>query len=221
MAIINIGLFGGAFDPVHYGHIQIANECLEKFNLKKVIIMPTGKSVFNKNLTASKHRLEMLKKAFPSKKFEINDFEIESAEKNKLSYSIDTLKYLKSKNNNRLFLILGEDAFNEFEYWHNYEEIMKYCHLIIINRNKNGAYENKMSNKLKIFIDQYIVKNTEQLESKLNGYIFFLNLIPINISSQEIRKEIGEGKNIKELTTSKVINYIKNHKLYLREGQEK
>lgn len=42
MAIINIGLFGGAFDPVHYGHIQIANECLEKFNLKKVIIMPTG-----------------------------------------------------------------------------------------------------------------------------------------------------------------------------------
>ena len=98
---------------------------------------------------------------------------------------------------------------------------MKYCHLIIINRNKNGVYENKMSNKLKIFIDQYILKNTEQLESKLNGYIFFLNLKPINISSQEIRKEIGEGKNIKELTTSKVINYIKNHKLYLREGQEK
>ena len=93
MAIINIGLFGGAFDPVHYGHIQIANECLEKFNLKKVIIMPTGESVFNKNLAASKHRLEMLKKAFPSKKFEINDFEIESAEKNKLSYSIDTLKF--------------------------------------------------------------------------------------------------------------------------------
>ena len=62
MAIINIGLFGGAFDPVHYGHIQIANECLEKFNLKKVIIMPTGKSVFNKHLTVSKHRLEMLKK---------------------------------------------------------------------------------------------------------------------------------------------------------------
>lgn len=98
---------------------------------------------------------------------------------------------------------------------------MKYCHLIIINRNKNGVYQKKMSNKLKIFIDQYIVKNTEQLESKLNGYIFFLNLKPINISSQEIRKEIGEGKNIKELTTSKVINYIKNHKLYLREGQEK
>jgi len=88
MAIINIGLFGGAFDPVHYGHIQIANECLEKFNLKKVIIMPTGKSVFNKNLTVSKHRLEMLKKAFPSKKFEINDFLKTSARDAKKSFPI-------------------------------------------------------------------------------------------------------------------------------------
>ena len=82
-------------------------------------------------------------------------------------------------------------------------------------------FEQSTPNPLNVYSKTKLLGDLSILKQKLNGYIFFLNLKPINISSQEIRKEIGEGKNIKELTTSKVINYIKNHKLYLREGQEK
>lgn len=221
MLINNVGLFGGAFDPVHNGHIHIVDECLQKLNLHKVIIMPTGKSAFNKKLTASEYRFEMLKKTFKNKKFEVSEFEIDNSKKNKPSYTIDTVKHLNPNTNIRLFLIMGEDALLNFEKWHKWNEITKYCHLIIINRKSNQLDKKKFNPQVLSFIENNLEKNIEMLNLKSHGAIFFLKIKPIDISSETIREKIKKNENIDKKVPKVIVDYIKNKSLYLNSGKLK
>ena len=74
------GLYGGAFDPVHNAHIEIAKKCIDEINLNKLILIPTGRSAFNKSLTISKHRLEMLNLVFKNPNYDISRIEIDNSE---------------------------------------------------------------------------------------------------------------------------------------------
>ena len=78
-----VGIFGGAFDPVHKGHIKIAEQCVVKLGMDKVIIVPTGISPFNKILTDDKVRLSIIKIAFTDKWYEISDYELRQSKKDK------------------------------------------------------------------------------------------------------------------------------------------
>ena len=222
MAILNVGLFGGAFDPVHNGHLHVANACLTKLTLDKMVIMPTGESAFRKPLSPAYHRVQMLKRAFSSKIFEIDEFEINSAMKKQPSYTVSTLKYLRAKCSSRLFLILGADTFSSFHKWYQFVDIIDYCHIIIINRNQSKIDEVDLDNKLKKFTEQYVTDSIKDLQSATSGKIFFLNIQPIEISSTEIKNKIFQNKSVSTSVPIEVAKYIEENKLYASSsGQEK
>ena len=130
-----IGLFGGAFDPIHKAHISIAQNCIKKIGLDKIIFIPTGHSPDSKNLSSHNHRLKMLNIVCRGGEFEFSDFEINKyLNQKKISYTINTLKYFKKNNDSTLFFILGTDAFSKINSWHKWNEILNYCHLVLINR---------------------------------------------------------------------------------------
>lgn len=222
MAILNVGLFGGAFDPVHNGHLHVANACLTKLTLDKMVIMPTGESAFKKPLSPAYQRVQMLKRAFSSKIFEIDEFEINSAMKKQPSYTVSTLKYLRAKCSSRLFLILGADTFSSFHKWYQFVDIIDYCHIIIINRNQSKIDEVDLDNKLKKFTEQYVTDSIKDLQSATSGKIFFLNIQPIEISSTEIKNKIFQNKSVSTSVPIEVAKYIEENKLYASSsGQEK
>ena len=129
-----IGIFGGTFDPIHLGHIHFANTIYKLCDLQKILLVPCNKSPLRTQPIASaQDRFNMLKLAcqnFPH--MSVEDYEILRPE---TSYTVNTLKHLKQKySSSPLALIMGIDAFNSFDKWHKWEEILELSHLIIADR---------------------------------------------------------------------------------------
>ena len=152
-----IGLFGGAFDPIHKAHIEIAENVHKLLNLNKIIFIPTGISPFNKNLTEYNHRLAMLNLVCLNKNFEVSDIEIvKSISSSEKSYTIDTLKYLFDKNNATYFFILGSDALAQISDWYKWKDIIKYSHLIFVER-QGSLLKDCLSEEINNFVNKYKV----------------------------------------------------------------
>ena len=110
-----VGIFGGAFDPVHKGHIKIAEQCIETIGMEKIIIVPTGVSPFKKDLTNEKTRLSILQIAFSKDHYEISDYELRQSKKDKNpSYTINTLKFLTKEFFCRLLWKITRDLLSIF-----------------------------------------------------------------------------------------------------------
>ncbi len=134
----NIGLFGGTFDPIHRGHIDIAELFVKKCNLEKCIFIPTKLSPFKTqkkdNLFSIEERVNLIKDNIKyNPKFEISEFEIKS--ENVISYSIDTVKYFSTKFSSYfLFFLIGTDQAIKFDKWKDYKEILKLVNVVIATR---------------------------------------------------------------------------------------
>jgi len=186
------GFFGGTFDPVHLGHLNLAIEIFEKMNLEKIIFCPTTLSPFKKEkkpVASALDRFEMIKLAINKlDNFEVTDLEIE---KKDISYTIDTLKELKANN---LRLIITEDALDTFHLWKDYKTILRMAPLIVGARKRViSEYKNKNINlKTKNFIKTSIFE----------------------ISSTEIRERLKKRKYVSHLLLKEVVDYIYDKKLY-------
>ena len=173
----NLGLFGGTFDPIHYGHLGIAELFLEKCNLEKCIFIPAKVSPFkiqNKDvLYSSNERFNLIKKAIAyNPKFEISDFEINN--ENEISYSINTIRYFYSKYSNyKLFFLIGTDQALNFNKWKEYDNILKIVQVVIANRPE------EISEAERKIIDDIF----ENKEIWLNNKIF-------SVTATEIRKKL-------------------------------
>jgi nicotinate-nucleotide adenylyltransferase len=185
--------FGGSFDPIHLGHLNLAIEIYEKLKLDKILFCPTYISPFKKNKKAIANpidRYNMIKKAIKKiKGFEVLDIEIKQK---KVSYTIDTLKKLKDLYD--LKLLITEDALDKFNKWKNYKEILKLTHLIIATR-----FEKK-------------IKKYKNLNLKNKNFIF-TNIF--EISSTEIRNRLKKNKICSHLLSKEVLDYIYKNGLYL------
>ncbi|NGX33787.1 MAG: Nicotinate-nucleotide adenylyltransferase [Candidatus Anoxychlamydiales bacterium] len=190
----NIGFFGGSFDPIHFGHINLAIQILEKLKLGKILFCPANISPFktkNPPIASSKDRFEMVKQAIKNfKNFDITDFEIKNED---ISYTINTLKEIKNKNNLRL--IITEDTLLNFQKWKDYKNILKIAPLIVGVRNK-------------------FLQNFESKDFILSSKNFVETNI-FEISSTEIRKRLKNHKNCYHLIPKETLDYIYKRKLYL------
>lgn len=188
------GFLGGSFDPVHFGHINIAVEMKEKLNLEKILFCPTGISPFKEKkppVANNKDRYEMLKIALKDlKDFEIIDFEIK---KQGVSYTVDTLNSLKGKYNLRL--ILTEETLEFFHLWKEYKEILEIAPPIVGVRKKQ--------------ISEFKSKNFT-LNSKN-----FVKTSVFEISSTEIRERLKKRMYVGHLVPKEVLDYIYKYNLYL------
>lgn len=195
----NIGLFGGTFNPIHFGHLIIANEVLQNLKLDKIIFIPTGLPPHkNTEVLQGIHRYEMVKLAIEDNPyFEVSDIEIKRLN---YSYTYDTLTELQNKYYvNKFCFIIGYDAFLEIDSWKNVREVFKMARFIVVNRNVES---------------REILRLIGEKCNKFDGEAIYLRVPNIEISSTEIRKRIKEGKSIKYMVPDKVIDYIQKNNLY-------
>ena len=151
-----VGIFGGAFDPVHKGNVKIAEQCIETIGMEKIIIVPTGVSPFKKELTDEETRLSILQIAFSNDQYEISDYELRQSKKDKNpSYTINTLKFLTKESPSSFVLIMGSDALATINQWYQWEMILNYCHILVVNRNDNNLKVDDLDSKVYDFVTKH------------------------------------------------------------------
>lgn len=217
---MKFGIFGGTFNPIHFGHLRAAEEVREKLNLKKIIFIPCGIPPHrpSTNLAPFPHRYQMVRIAIANNPYFIAS-EIEGKRPGK-SYSVDTLKLLLQKQKKGLFyFIIGLDAFLTIETWKDPLTLFKLTHFVIIPR-KNLAKKQILHTLKKFFphVRTNISENTFYLpHSKI---IYYPPITLLNISATQIRSFIAEDKSVRYLIPARVENYIYKYALY-KEGNEK
>ena len=197
-----VGIMGGTFDPIHIGHLILAEKAYEQFDLNKVLIMPSGNPPHKKNrkgLGSMEERIEMVRLAIKNNPhFEISL--VESMDEG-YSYTNNTLDNLKRTNQNtEYFFIMGADSLFSFEKWKEPKEICKKCTLVVATRDDISITK----------LDSQII----YLKEKFNAKIEKLKTYNIDISSNSIRQLIKEEKTIKYYVPDLVINYIEKKGIY-------
>lgn len=195
-----IGLFGGTFDPIHFGHIALARHVLDTCSLDKIIFIPAGipPHKIENVVTEKKHRFSMVQAAIAKDaQFCISDYELQNEEPN---YSYRTIAHFKKLYpEDTVFFIVGGDSFRDFPKWKNYETLISLCTFIVVSRPE-------------ILPEQY--KSVYQ-GLKKPPKVCYINDFSYGISSTEIRNRVAEGKDISSLVPPFVEQYIKNHNLYI------
>ncbi len=209
-----IGLLGGTFDPVHNGHLHLAEQAQRLLNLEKVVFIPAYRSPHKLDLepVSCEHRLAMLTLALEGlPKFSMDKIEIN---KNEVSYTIETLKALQSNHPDwNMFLILGADAFQAIDTWKQCSQLLDFCDILVGTR--PGAelqVSDSVKDKLTLSAsatDAKVFKNIE----KGTGVTFF-KISPLDISSKDIRQRIHKKEEVKKLLPPSIDQYIMKHQLY-------
>lgn len=207
-----IGILGGSFDPVHFGHLRLAKECIDQTGLDKVLFIPVNNPAHRTPLVANPvQRIEMLSLAINnSKQFEVSDNEIK---RGNVSYTIDTLRTLrKCYEDFPLCLIMGMDAFHAFHSWKEWDQIPEYAHIIITNR--PGIHPNISSPILENILNSRLTKDKDDLARQPCGKIMIIEIPNLEISSSKIRELLILGRHIDYLLPDSVIDYITTNKIY-------
>lgn len=206
-----IGILGGTFDPIHRGHLAIAEHVLTQFQLDHVEFIPSFKPPHRKPSIASAYdRLTMVRLAIQDyPKFIVNDMEIKQQT---ISYSVHTLQQLWQEKPYQPFcFIIGADAFYDIDQWREWEKLLTLTHFIVINRDNILLTQKKKIRKL---LQLHQTTNKKDLQLSLAGKIYLESIPNIPISAENIRLRLKQGeKNIVELPKS-VNEYIIRNNLY-------
>ncbi len=206
-----IGILGGTFDPIHFGHLRMALELHQALNLAEVRLIPCYQPVHRKQPVASpEQRLAMVRKAIGSESaLRVDNCEIQ---RKGPSYTIDTLKILhKQLPDTPLCIIMGIDALLNFPSWHKWEEILTLAHLVVAHR---PQYQLPHTGIVAELLKQRLTDETTDLHKHAAGCIVLHPVTALEISSTDIRKQIARGRNPRYLLPNSVYNYIKQHGTY-------
>ena len=213
-----VGIFGGTFDPIHYGHLRVAEEIVETVGLQKMYFVPAGMPRLRHSPVASpQHRVEIVRLAIQKNP----DFVLDGREiyRDGVSYSIDTVREFKQEFGEevRLCLVLGADAFIKLPEWNNWKELFNLCHFIVSTRPGYTLtlIKELLSKELREECSQRWVSNTESLKKDTSGLIFIASTTMLDISATSIRAHIAAGISIRHLVPGVIVNYISENKLYL------
>ncbi|QSR87006.1 nicotinate (nicotinamide) nucleotide adenylyltransferase [Candidatus Methylacidiphilum infernorum] len=189
---LRLAIFGGSFDPIHYGHLICAMDCLEQISLNKIIFMPCARSPFKKQnpVASALQRLEMIQLAIqPFKNFEVSSFEVQSPAP---SYSIRTVQeFHKLYPHAELFWIIGSDQVPGLPRWKDYAELIQIVKFIVVSRSNYYPYEKR----------DYLVPLPK--------------IRYVDISSTEIRERVKKDLPIFHLLPQAVSQYIKENSIYI------
>ena len=214
--IVRVGLFGGTFNPVHWGHLRAAEEIRERHNLERVIFIPTNISPHkaSRELIAAHHRLHMLDRAIKNNPYFVtSDVELQRCGE---SYSVETISYFRQTAQEELtpFFILGLDAFLEINTWKNFRELFSLCNFIVMTR---PGYEVSKTEQLipSEIMPDFSYKPDEKRfihSSQFSTYI--TEITALDISSHAIRTHIKNSRSVKYLVPEAVETYIEEHNFY-------
>jgi len=198
---MRVGIFGGTFDPVHYGHLLLAEQCREQCVLDEVRIIPAGLPPHKteNDISPAKARVEMLQLAIGGhESFRIDEREILRTGP---SFTYETLEELqKEEPDRRLFLIIGADSLYDFPTWRKPERIMELAELIVVNRGDQPPPE----------LDAFKAKLGDAAAERVN----LVQMPGIGLSSTDIRNRVAAGKSVRYMTPRAVECFIAAQQLY-------
>jgi nicotinate-nucleotide adenylyltransferase len=202
---MKIGVLGGTFDPVHLGHIRMAEEARDALGLEQVILVPAGQpmSKLNRAITPAEHRIQMLRLVVKDKPhLAISTIETERPGP---SFTIDTIAALQHKYGTgaEIYFILGWDSLEQLPEWRDPARLAAMCRLVAVPR------------------PGYSRPDMKTLERKIPGIsknVIFLEKPNIDISATATREKVARGESIDQLVPGQVGAYIKKHKLYRTAG---
>ena len=222
---MRIGLFGGTFNPIHRGHLHIANELSAAFPLDKVYLIPCANPPHKEShgLAAAADRLEMIRLASADcRQMQVSDVELH---RNGPSYSIDTINefYSSHAEGQEFFMLVGSDAFLELDTWRHYQAILESIALIVLPR-PIAKGEGGVNHDHAVLTDFIHQKLSPRYDFDEGRSIYFhpqlmpiyhpVKLRPLQISSTQVRRRIKQGTSIDELVPKIVANYIHAKGLY-------
>ncbi len=206
---MKLGIFGGSFDPVHYGHLLLAESCREQLNLDKVFFVPAGIPPHKREtrLTPAVHRLAMLELAIAGEAdFEICRYEIDRSE---ISYTVDTLRWFRGQfPEAELYLLVGADMLNDLPNWREAAEI---CRLAVPVGVRRGGTAPPAPERLLPLL------SAERLEQFKKTHV---DMPLIALSASEIRRRVQQGQSIRFRVPKAVEQYILHQGLYRNSAPE-
>jgi nicotinate-nucleotide adenylyltransferase len=196
---VNVGVLGGTFDPIHIGHLVVAEEARVKLRFDEVLFVPAGQPwlKLDRNITPVAHRAEMVRRAIANNPhFRLCTLEIERPGP---SYTVDTLTKLQGQlgRDASLFFLLGRDTLAELPLWKEPEKVAQLCRLVVAPR--LGS------------------RDLKRLQTEIPGLldkIIQLDMPVIGISSSDIRQRLAHGLSIRYLVPAEVEEYIEKHRIY-------
>ncbi len=199
---MKIGILGGTFDPIHNGHLMMAEEARARLYLAEVLFVPAGQPYLkaNRPLSAAEHRLEMVRLATIDRPY----FKLSTVDMDRPgpSYTIDTITDLHARLDagTELFFILGWDSLAELPQWREPARLIEMCRLVAVPR------------------PGYPPPDLDSLDAAIPGLsrsVTLLNTPEIDINASVIRNRVAQGASIRHLVPETVDSYIKQHKLYI------
>jgi nicotinate-nucleotide adenylyltransferase len=216
---MKLGIMGGTFNPIHYGHLRPAEEIRERLKLDKILFIPSARPPHkDSEIIEPHHRLEMVKLAIGSNPaFDVSPIEIKRRGK---SYSVRTLEELLEEYRADPFFLLGIDAFLEIPSWREVDRLFNLTNFVILLRPpytfqslNQSPYLRFITKSILVELDQGIRQSYRRAYE--NGkFIYFERVTGFDISSTSIRKNLKAGRSIKYLLPPPVELYIMAHRLY-------
>ena len=218
MSTAPIGILGGTFDPVHHGHLRIAQEALEQCALAQVCFLPSGTPPHRAAPFApAQSRWEMVRLAIAGHP----DFQVDVREvfRSDPCYTADTLTSLRAElgAEQPLCLILGGDAFLQLHTWHDWLRLFGLAHIVVLQRAGGQPLGNAMAQADAALQAEYqarLAPGARALHEAPAGRIFVADMPALDISATDIRRRCAEKKNIRYLVPDAVAHYINTHSLY-------
>lgn len=211
---MRIAVFGGTFNPVHYGHLRLAEEVRESFGLDRVVFMPTciTPHKLRESLTPAPVRYGLLARAVEGNPgFAVSDLEIRREGR---SFTIDTVRELLKGAASEVFLILGSDSFNDIASWHEYAELMRLASFIVAPRPNHPSKPLAEVLPVELAGEFWYDAGVAAYVNSGGNSITYLETTPIDISSSAIRERVRKGRSVRYLLPDSVIESIDKQGLY-------
>jgi nicotinate-nucleotide adenylyltransferase len=211
-----IGLYGGTFDPIHFGHLRLATELAEAFHLERVLFVPAGLPYHGRDAhAATDQRLTMVKLAIQrDARFDVDDRELRREGE---TYTYDTLAEVRAERGAEVPLVFltGSDAFSKVDTWHRWQELFDLAHFVVAIRANDENWQAKGPGIFPREVWPRITLEPRDLSAPA-GKVMTYFMTPIAISSTAIRNLAAEGQSIRYLTPDPVVEYIRSHRLYAK-----
>ena len=207
-----IGILGGTFNPIHHGHLHLAERLEQILGLEATRFMPAAiPALKDMPNVSAKQRADMVKLAIA----EHPHFALDSRELDRAgpSYTIDSLISLRKElGNTSICWLIGSDAFAHLNTWHRWNELLDYCHFVVVKRPQ--AEELIFNAEVTALITSHQTHDIDALKNASNGKILIQEIAALDISSTQIRQQLALKADVSQLIPSNVIKYIQQHHLY-------
>ena len=216
-SIAPIGILGGTFDPIHHGHLRLAQEALEQCRLGEIRFIPSGTPPHRAApLATPAERLQMVRLAIHAQPgFAVDEREVQRTDK---CYSVDTFSALRAElgAEQPLCLLLGSDAFLQLHTWHQWTRLFELTHIVVMQR-PGRPVGNAMAQADDSLRQQYqnrLAPTPQLLHESASGHIVVLDMPQLDISATDIRRRAAQHKNLRYLLPDAVAHYIQINQLY-------